>query len=102
MGPCGLVASYLHWYPAPQARQADRGAGSGVAGPAGVAAAGAPGPMPGCAQRHQQSSARICIEHTIAEPKQWRPLQRWTGRREYLQETALAIAGLVSDRAAAR
>jgi hypothetical protein len=53
-------------------------------------------------QRHQQSSARICIEHAIAEPKQWRPLQRWTGRRDHFQETALAIAGLVSDRAAAR
>jgi len=53
-------------------------------------------------QRHQQSSARICVEHTIAEPKQWRPLQRWTGRRDYFQETALAIAGLVSDRAATR
>ncbi len=53
-------------------------------------------------QRHQQSSARICVEHAIAEPKQWRPLQRWTGRREYFQETALAIAGLVSDRAAMR
>lgn len=53
-------------------------------------------------QRHQQSSARICVEHAIAEPKQWRPLQRWTGRREYFQETALAIAGLVPDRAATR
>jgi hypothetical protein len=53
-------------------------------------------------QRHQQSSARIAVEHAIAEPKQWRPLQRWTGRREYFQETALAIAGLVSDRAAMR
>jgi DDE superfamily endonuclease/Helix-turn-helix of DDE superfamily endonuclease len=53
-------------------------------------------------QRYQQSSARICVEHAIAEPKQWRPLQRWTGRREYFQETALAIAGLVSDRAAMR
>lgn len=53
-------------------------------------------------QRHQQSSRRICVEHAIAEPKQWRPLQRWTGRRDRLQETALAIAGLVSDRAAAR
>jgi len=53
-------------------------------------------------QRHQQSSARICVEHAIAEPKQWRPLQRWTGRRDYLPETALAIAGLVSDRAATR
>jgi hypothetical protein len=53
-------------------------------------------------QRHQQSSQRICIEHAIAEPKQWRALQRWIGRREYFRETALAIAGLVSDRAAAR
>jgi len=53
-------------------------------------------------QRHQQSSQRICIEHAIAEPKQWRSLQRYLGRREHFQETALAIAGLVSDRAAAR
>jgi hypothetical protein len=52
--------------------------------------------------RHQQSSQRICIEHAIAEPGQWRSLQRWIGRREYFQETALAIAALVSDRAAAR
>jgi hypothetical protein len=53
-------------------------------------------------ERHQQSSQRICIEHAIAEPKQWRTMQRWTGRREYFQDTALAVAGLVSDRAAAR
>jgi hypothetical protein len=53
-------------------------------------------------QRHQQSSQRICVEHAIAESKQWRPLQRYLGRREHFQETALAIAGLVSDRAAAR
>lgn len=53
-------------------------------------------------QRHQQSSRRICVEHAIAEPKQWRSMQRWTGRREYFEPTALAIAGLVSDRAAAR
>jgi hypothetical protein len=52
--------------------------------------------------RHQQSSQRICVDHSIAEPKQWRTLQRWTGRREYFQDTALAIAGLVSDRAAMR
>ena len=38
----------------------------------------------------------------MAEPRQWRPLQRWTGRRVHFQEPALAIAGLVSDRAAAR
>ncbi len=53
-------------------------------------------------RRHQQSSQRICIEHAIAEPKQWRSMQRWTGRRDYFEPTALAIAGLVSDRAAAR
>jgi DDE superfamily endonuclease/Helix-turn-helix of DDE superfamily endonuclease len=53
-------------------------------------------------QRHQQSSQRICIEHAIAEPKQWRSMQRWTGRREHFEDTALAIAALVSDRAAAR
>jgi hypothetical protein len=53
-------------------------------------------------QRHQQSCRRICVEHAIAEPKQWRPLQRWTGRRDHFQETALAIAGLVSDRTATR
>ena len=53
-------------------------------------------------RRHQQSSERICIEHAIAEPKQWRSLHRWIGRREYFEDTALAIAALVSDRAAAR
>lgn len=52
--------------------------------------------------RKTQSSQRICIEHAIAEPKQWRPLQRYIGRREYFEQTALAIAGLVSDRAAMR
>jgi DDE superfamily endonuclease len=54
------------------------------------------------AARKQQSSRRICIEHAIAEPKQWRTLQRYTGRREYFEETALAIGGLVSDRCANR
>jgi len=54
------------------------------------------------AARKQQSSRRICIEHAIAEPKQWRTLQRYTGRREYFQDTALAIGGLVSDRCANR
>ena len=53
-------------------------------------------------QRHQQSSQRICIEHAIAEPKQWRPLQRYLGRRDHFPQTALAIAGLVSDRTATR
>jgi hypothetical protein len=53
-------------------------------------------------QRHQQSSERICVEHANAGLKQWRPLQRFTGRREDFDETFLAIAGLVSDRAAKR
>jgi hypothetical protein len=53
-------------------------------------------------RRKEQSSQRICVEHAIAEPKQWRPLQRWIGRREHFEETFLAIAGLVSDRCALR
>ncbi|MET9135006.1 transposase family protein [Streptomyces antibioticus] len=53
-------------------------------------------------QRRRQSSARICVEHTNAEYKQWRPLQRFTGRRETYAETHLAIAALVSDRSARR
>ncbi|MFI5750270.1 transposase family protein [Streptomyces sp. NPDC051644] len=53
-------------------------------------------------QRRRQSSARICVEHTNAEYKQWRPLQRFTGRRETYAETHLAIATLVSDRSARR
>ncbi|MGH2376304.1 MAG: transposase family protein [bacterium] len=52
--------------------------------------------------RKNQSSQRICVEHAIAESKQWRPLQRYLGRREYFEETALAIAGLVADRTAER
>jgi hypothetical protein len=52
--------------------------------------------------RKQQSSQRICVEHANAEHKQWRALQRWIGRRAYHAQTHLAIAGLVSDRAARR
>jgi sugar lactone lactonase YvrE len=48
------------------------------------------------------ASQRICIEHAIAEPKQWRPLQHYLGRRDHFPQTALAIAGLVSDRAITR
>jgi hypothetical protein len=54
------------------------------------------------ARRHKQSPERICVEHANAEHKQWRPLQRYLGRREDFDETFLAIAGLVSDRAAER
>ncbi|MFF3518907.1 hypothetical protein [Streptomyces sp. NPDC002573] len=42
------------------------------------------------------------MEHTNAEYKQWRPLQRFTGRRGTYPETHLAIAGLVSDHSARR
>jgi hypothetical protein len=52
--------------------------------------------------RTRQSSRRICVEHAIAEHKHWRSLQRWIGRRECFGETYLAVAGLVSDRAARR
>jgi len=51
------------------------------------------------AHRKAQSSQRIPVEHTIAEHKWWRVLQRFTGRRELLPDTINAIAGLVSDRA---
>ena len=54
------------------------------------------------AERHQQSSERICVEHANAEHKQWRTLQRFLGRREDFDETYAAVAGLVSDRAAQR
>lgn len=52
--------------------------------------------------KRRQSSRRICVEHANAEHKQWRPLQRFLGRREHYPATHRAIAGLVSDRAAHR
>ncbi|MDF3294130.1 transposase [Streptomyces silvisoli] len=52
--------------------------------------------------RRRQSSRRICVEHANAEHRQWRPLQRYTGRRETYADTHRAIAALVSDRAATR
>ncbi|WSY86683.1 transposase [Streptomyces sp. NBC_00876] len=54
------------------------------------------------ADRRQQSSERIRVEHANAEHKQWRTLQRYLGRREYFDESYLAVAGLVSDRTAKR
>jgi hypothetical protein len=53
-------------------------------------------------EQRRQPSARIHVEHTNAECKQWWPLQRFTGRRETYPETHLAIIGLVSDRSARR
>ncbi|MFF3457038.1 transposase family protein [Streptomyces sp. NPDC002730] len=52
--------------------------------------------------KRRQSSQRIHVEHANAELRQWRPLQRWTGRRQDYAETHCAIPGLVSDRAAKR
>jgi hypothetical protein len=52
--------------------------------------------------RRRQSSARICVEHTNAELRQWAPMRRFTGRREAFPETQQAIAALISDRAAKR
>jgi hypothetical protein len=52
--------------------------------------------------RKAQSASRICVEHAIAEPKQWRSMQRWISRRENFAPSARAIAGLVSDRSAIR
>ncbi|MCQ4043703.1 transposase family protein [Streptantibioticus rubrisoli] len=52
--------------------------------------------------RRRQPSRRICVEHANAEHRQWRPLQRYTGRRETYADTHRAIAALVSDRAATR
>ncbi|MER5940403.1 hypothetical protein ABT121_24120 [Streptomyces sp. NPDC001928] len=52
--------------------------------------------------KRRQPSRRICVEHADAEHRQWRPLQRYTGRRETYGETHRAVAGLVSDRAARR
>jgi DDE superfamily endonuclease/Helix-turn-helix of DDE superfamily endonuclease len=53
-------------------------------------------------QRHKQSSERICVEHANAEHKQWRTLQRYLGQGEDFDETYMAVASLVSDRAAER
>ncbi|WP_328665805.1 transposase [Streptomyces sp. NBC_00322] len=52
--------------------------------------------------RRRQSSDRICVEHAHAELREWRPLQRYTGRREDYAETHRAIASLISDRSARR
>jgi hypothetical protein len=52
--------------------------------------------------KRRQSSQRIAAGHANAELRQWRPVQRWTGRRQDYAETHCAIAGLVSDRAAER
>ncbi len=51
-------------------------------------------------ERKTQSSQHIPVEHALAELKRWRQLQRFTGRRDLLPDTIIAIAGIVSDRSA--
>jgi hypothetical protein len=53
------------------------------------------------AERKAQSSQRIPAEHAIALIKWWRPLQRYTGRRDALPDIIRAVTGLAADRAAA-
>lgn len=52
--------------------------------------------------RKTQSSRRICVEHANAHHKNWRSLQRYIGNRELYEQTRLAVASLISDRASAR
>jgi hypothetical protein len=52
------------------------------------------------AARKAQSTQRIPAEHAIALIKWWRPLQRYTGRRDALPDIIRAITALAADRAA--
>jgi hypothetical protein len=49
------------------------------------------------AARKRHSSQRIRVEHVIGHLKNWRILGRYHGRREHLDTTIRAIAGLLSD-----
>jgi hypothetical protein len=53
------------------------------------------------AVRKTQSAQRIPAEHAIALIKWWRPLQRYTGRRDVLPDIIRAVTSLAADRAAA-
>ncbi|MFJ8502878.1 hypothetical protein [Streptomyces avermitilis] len=46
--------------------------------------------------KRRQSSRLICVEHANAEHRQWRPLQRYTQRRETYGDTHRAIAALTA------
>ncbi|MGW9246866.1 transposase family protein [Streptomyces badius] len=47
-------------------------------------------------QRKAHSSRRIRVEHGIAHLKNWRALARHLGRREHMNDTVQAVAGLLS------
>jgi hypothetical protein len=58
--------------------------------------------MPGiaelrAAQRKAHARRRVRVEHGIAHLKNWRSLARHLGRREVLDDSIRAIAGLLSD-----
>lgn len=48
-------------------------------------------------QRKVRARRRVRVEHGIAHLKNWRGLARHLGRREILDDTIRAIAGLLSD-----
>lgn len=48
-------------------------------------------------QLKAHSSKRIRVEHGIAHLKNWKVLARHHGRREHLDDTVRAVAGLLSD-----
>lgn len=48
-------------------------------------------------QRKAHSSRRIRVEHGIAHLKNWRVLTRHLGRRECMDDTVQAVAGLLSQ-----
>jgi DDE superfamily endonuclease/Helix-turn-helix of DDE superfamily endonuclease len=50
-------------------------------------------------ERHHHSSRRIRVEHGIGHVKNWRALGRHYGRREVIDETIRAAAGLASSQA---
>lgn len=52
-------------------------------------------------QRKAHSSRRIRVEHGIAHLKNWRALARHPGRREHMDDTVQATAGLLSQQQSA-
>jgi hypothetical protein len=50
--------------------------------------------------RHEQSSARIPVEHANAKLKAWRSVRRWDGRRDVLPEIIAAVSALAAMTAA--
>lgn len=49
------------------------------------------------AQRREHARRRVRVEHAIAHLKNWRSLTRHLGRRDSLDTTIRAVAGLLSD-----